>query len=139
IEAARAGEAGRGFAVVANEVKELAKQTAKATSDITNKIGAIQSDTSSAVEAIGGISEAVEKLNGISGVIAAAVEEQTATTNEVSRVVVESKKGVESIAATIKMVSMAANESTTASNQTLTASQDLSGLAERLTALIKTV
>jgi methyl-accepting chemotaxis protein len=139
IEAARAGEAGRGFAVVANEVKELAKQTAKATSDITNKIGAIQSDTSLAVEAIGGISEAVEKLNGISGVIAAAVEEQTATTNEVSRVVVESKKGVESIAATIKMVSMAANESTTASNQTLTASQDLSGLAERLTALIKTV
>lgn len=139
IEAARAGEAGRGFAVVANEVKELAKQTAKATSDITNKIGAIQSDTSSAVEAIGGISEAVEKLNGISGVIAAAVEEQTATTNEVSRVVVESKKGVESIAATIKMVSMAASESTTASNQTLTASQDLSGLAERLTALIKTV
>jgi methyl-accepting chemotaxis protein len=138
IEAARAGEAGRGFAVVANEVKELAKQTAKATSDITNKIGAIQSDTSLAVEAIGGISEAVEKLNGISGVIAAAVEEQTATTNEVSRVVVESKKGVESIAATIKMVSMAANESTTASNQTLTASQDLSGLAERLTALIKT-
>jgi len=139
IEAARAGEAGRGFAVVANEVKELAKQTAKATSDITNKIGAIQSDTNLAVEAIGGISEAVEKLNGISGVIAAAVEEQTATTNEVSRVVVESKKGVESIAATIKMVSMAANESTTASNQTLTASQDLSGLAERLTALIKTV
>lgn len=139
IEAARAGEAGRGFAVVANEVKELAKQTAKATSDITNKIGAIQSDTSSAVEAIGGISDAVEKLNGISGVIAAAVEEQTATTNEVSRVVVESKQGVESIAATIKMVSMAANESSTASNQTLVASKELSQLAESLTALVKSV
>jgi methyl-accepting chemotaxis protein len=137
IEAARAGEAGRGFAVVANEVKELAKQTAKATNDITNKIGAIQSDTKLAVDAIGGISAAVEKLNGISGVIAAAVEEQTATTNEVSRVVVESKKGVESIAATIKIVSVASSESSTASGQTLQASKDLSLLAERLTALIK--
>lgn len=139
IEAARAGEAGRGFAVVANEVKELAKQTAKATSDITNKIGAIQSDTNSAVEAIGGISDAVEKLNGISGVIAAAVEEQTATTNEVSRVVVEAKQGMESIADTIKMVSMAANESTTSSGQTLTASKDLAQLADRLTTLVKSV
>lgn len=139
IEAARAGEAGRGFAVVANEVKELAKQTAKATSDITNKIGAIQSDTSSAVEAIGGISDAVEKLNGISGVIAAAVEEQTATTNEVSRVVVEAKQGMESIADTIRMVSTAANESTTSSGQTLTASKDLAQLADRLTTLVKSV
>jgi methyl-accepting chemotaxis protein len=137
IEAARAGEAGRGFAVVANEVKELAKQTAKATNDITNKIGAIQNDTKLAVDAIGGISSAVEKLNGISGVIAAAVEEQTATTNEVSRVVVESKKGVESIASTIKIVSIASNESSTASGQTLQASKDLAQLAERLTALIK--
>ena len=137
IEAARAGEAGRGFAVVANEVKELAKQTAKATNDITNKIGAIQNDTKLAVTAIAGISNAVERLNGISGVIAAAVEEQTATTNEVSRVVVESKKGVESIASTIKIVSMASSESTTASGQTLQASKDLSLLAERLTALIR--
>ena len=139
IEAARAGEAGRGFAVVANEVKELAKQTAKATSDITNKIGAIQTDTKLAVDAIGGISEAVEKLNGISGVIAAAVEEQTATTNEVSRVVVESKKGVETIATTIGSVSAAANESKTASSQTLQASRELAMLAEKLNALIKTV
>jgi methyl-accepting chemotaxis protein len=137
IEAARAGEAGKGFAVVANEVKELAKQTAKATNDITHKIGAIQSDTQSAVEAIGGISQAVEKLNGIAGVIAAAVEEQTATTNEISRVVVQSKQGVESIAGTIKTVSMAATESTAASEQTLTASKELSQLAERLTNLVK--
>lgn len=137
IEAARAGEAGKGFAVVANEVKELAKQTAKATNDITNKIGAIQGDAQSAVEAIGGISAAVEKLNGIAGVIAAAVEEQTATTNEISRVVVQSKKGVEDIAGTIKTVSMAANESTSASNQTLAASKDLSQLAVRLNALVK--
>lgn len=137
IEAARAGEAGRGFAVVANEVKELAKQTAKATNDITNKIGAIQKDTHSAVEAIGGISQAVEKLNAISGVIAAAVEEQTSTASEVSRVVVEAKKGVESIANTIRNVSTASNESAAASAQTLSASKELSTLAERLTLLVK--
>jgi methyl-accepting chemotaxis protein len=137
IEAARAGEAGKGFAVVANEVKELAKQTAKATNDITNKIGAIQGDTKNAVEAIGGISLAVEKLNGIAGVIAAAVEEQTATTNEISRVVVESKKGVESIASTVRTVSMASVESTAASNQTLAASKELAMLAEKLNALVK--
>jgi methyl-accepting chemotaxis protein len=137
IEAARAGEAGKGFAVVANEVKELAKQTAKATNDITNKIGAIQKDAQNAVEAIGGISKAVETLNGISGVIAAAVEEQTATTNEISRVVVQSKRGVESIAETVKSVSSAANESTTASNATLSASNELAQLAEILNALVK--
>lgn len=137
IEAARAGEAGKGFAVVANEVKELAKQTAKATNDITNKIGAIQGDTKNAVDAIGGISAAVEKLNSIAGVIAAAVEEQTATTNEISRVVVESKKGVESIAFTIKTVSSAASESTIASGQTLAASKDLAILAEKLSSLVK--
>lgn len=137
IEAARAGEAGKGFAVVANEVKELAKQTAKATDDITHKIGAIQSDTKSAVEAIAGISQAVEKLNGISGIIAAAVEEQTATTNEISRVVVQSKKGVDSIAETIKVVSATANESSVSSAQTLNASKELAQLAERLSALSK--
>lgn len=136
IEAARAGEAGRGFAVVANEVKELAKQTAKATNEITNKISAIQKDSQNAVSAIAGISEAVEKLNGISGVIAAAVEEQTATTNEVSRVVVESKKGVESIASTIKSVSQTATSSTVASEQTLASSRGLAQLAEKLNGLV---
>ncbi len=137
IEAARAGEAGRGFAVVANEVKELAKQTAKATDDITLKISAIQKDTQKAVEDIGDISEAVEKLNGISGVIAAAVEEQASTTAEVSRVVIESKKGVESIASTVRLVSAAAAESSASSSQTLSASKELSQLAGRLIQLVK--
>ena len=137
IEAARAGEAGKGFAVVANEVKELAKQTAKATNDITNKIGAIQGDSKNAVDAIGGISQSIEKLNSISSVIAAAVEEQTATTNEISRVIVESKKGIESIAKTVKTVSAASQESTASSTQTLAASKELTILAEKLTALLK--
>jgi len=137
IEAARAGEAGKGFAVVANEVKELAKQTAKATDEITSKIGAIQGDTRSAVDAIAGIAQAVEKLNSISGVIAAAVEEQTATTNEISRVVVESKKGVESIAGTIRTVSTGANESKVSASQTLSASKELAMLAEKLNSLVK--
>jgi methyl-accepting chemotaxis protein len=139
IEAARAGEAGKGFAVVATEVKELAKQTAKATNEITQKIGAIQGDTKNAVDSIGQIASSVEKLTGISGVIAAAVEEQTATANEIARVVVEAKKGVDSIASTVKTVSQAAGESTAASNQTLTASKDLSQLAEKLNALVKVV
>ncbi|MBX9766639.1 MAG: hypothetical protein K2X47_05150, partial [Bdellovibrionales bacterium] len=104
--------------------------------DITNKISGIQKETQSAVDAIGGISEAVEKLNTISGVIAAAVEEQTATTNEVSRVVVQAKKSVESIATTINAVSNAAGESTVAATQTLGASKGLAELAGRLTTLV---
>jgi methyl-accepting chemotaxis protein len=137
IEAARAGDAGKGFAVVANEVKELAKQTAKATEEITSKIGAIQKDTSGAVEAIGSIAHAVEKLNGIAGAIAASVEEQTATTNEVSRVVQESSKGVEGIATTIKIVSQAATENASSASQTLSAAKGLADLAERLKSLIE--
>ncbi len=139
IEAARAGDAGKGFAVVANEVKELAKQTAKATEDITSKIGAIQKDTNIAVEAIGGISKAMEKLNAISGAIAAAVEEQTATTNEVSRVIGEAKKGVESISHTIKEVSSAAAQSAEKSETTLRSSEILSSLAEKLKTLVTQV
>jgi methyl-accepting chemotaxis protein len=139
IEAARAGEAGKGFAVVANEVKELAKQTAKATDVITEKIGAIQTDTKSAIDAIGGISKAVEKLASMSSVIAAAVEEQTATTNEISRVMVESRKGVDSVTTTISNVSRAAHESKAGANQTLMASRDLAQLAESLNTLVKSV
>ena len=139
IEAARAGDAGKGFAVVANEVKELAKQTAKATEDITNRIGSIQKDTQGAVDAIGGIAQFIEKLNGISMAIAAAIEEQTATTNEVARVVKESNKGVEGIAQVVKSVSEAAKQSSSGAAQSLDAAKSLSLLAEKLKTLVKSI
>jgi hypothetical protein len=89
VEAARAGDAGKGFAMVANEVKELAKQTAKATGDISLRIRNIQGNTKDAVQAIGTIGTVINKVSQIAGTIAAAVEQQDATTNEMSRNVAE--------------------------------------------------
>ncbi|MEI8026895.1 MAG: methyl-accepting chemotaxis protein [Pseudomonadota bacterium] len=139
IEAARAGDAGRGFAVVANEVKELAKQTAKATEDITSKITGIQKESTGAVEAVAAIGHTIEKLNGIAGAIAASVEEQAATTNEVSRVVQESAKGVLNITDNVKIVSQSASETLVGANQVLTAAKSLSDLATRLDELVKKI
>lgn len=139
IEAARAGDAGRGFAVVANEVKELAKQTAKATEDITGKIVSIQKDSSGAVDAVAAIGQTIEKLNSIAGAIAASVEEQSATTNEVARVIHESAKGVHNITDSVKIVSQSATETLTGASQVLTAAQSLSELATRLAELVKRI
>lgn len=139
IEAARAGDAGRGFAVVANEVKELAKQTAKATEEITTKITTIQKDTTLAVDAIGGISSSIRKLNGIATSIAASVEEQQATTNEVARVVQESAKGVQSIAESVRNVSSASTETQTGAGQVLNAAKSLAELATKLEQLVRKI
>ncbi|MGY1604027.1 methyl-accepting chemotaxis protein [Geodermatophilus sp. SYSU D00815] len=98
IEAARAGEAGKGFAVVASEVKELAQETARATEDISTRVAAIQADTAGAVEAIGRISTVIAEINDFQATIAAAVEEQTATTNEMNRNVAEAATGSQHIA-----------------------------------------
>ncbi|RBY84100.1 methyl-accepting chemotaxis protein [Blastococcus sp. TF02A-30] len=101
IEAARAGEAGKGFAVVASEVKELAQETARATEDISQRVEAIQGDTAGAVEAISRISAVIGEINDFQATIAAAVEEQTATTNEMNRNVAEAASGSQGIAAAI--------------------------------------
>lgn len=136
IEAARAGEAGKGFAVVANEVKELAKQTAKATEDIGQRIEAIQSDTKGAVDAIGEIGGIINQINDISNSIATAVEEQTVTTNEIGRSVTEAAKGVDDIAKNIGGVAQAAKNTTEGANDTQKASQELSHMAAQLQSLI---
>jgi methyl-accepting chemotaxis protein len=125
IEAARAGEAGKGFAVVANEVKELAKETAKATEDISRKIEAIQTDTKAAVDAIGTISEVINQINGISNTIAAAVEQQNATTNEMARNVSEAARGSSDITSNITGVAAAAASTMRGANDTQMAAQQL--------------
>ncbi len=139
IEAARAGEAGKGFAVVANEVKELAKETAKATSEITKKIEAIQTDSEQAVTSISNVSDSIEKLNAISANIAASIEEQAASTNEVNRVVSDSASAVQNISENIQQVSIASNQTSEGAVQTNEAAGKLGELAETLKELVKKV
>jgi methyl-accepting chemotaxis protein len=112
IEAARAGEAGKGFAVVASEVKDLAAESGRAAEDIARRITQVQAQTTSAVAAIGEISAIIASINDYQLTIASAVEEQTATTNEMSRSVTEAATGAGEIAANITGVASAAAEST---------------------------
>jgi methyl-accepting chemotaxis protein len=137
IEAARAGEAGKGFAVVANEVKQLAKQTAQATEDIRSKIGGIQEGTKGAVEAIGAIGKVINQVNQISNTIAAAVEEQSATTNEMSRNVTEAAKGSEQISENMRGMLQAAHSTSETANDTRKGAEQLGRMSAELRRLVQ--
>jgi methyl-accepting chemotaxis protein len=136
IEAARAGDAGKGFAVVASEVKDLAQETARATGDISSRVEAIQADTANAVEAIARINTIITRINDYQLTIASAVEEQTATTNEMSRSVSEAAGGVASIATNVTNVANSAQATNATLVEADTTVAELSGLATELLTVV---
>jgi len=136
IEAARAGDAGKGFAVVANEVKELAKETAKATEDISQKIEAIQGTTQESVAAIEKIGVIISEINDIQGTIASAVEEQTATTNEMARNVSNANTATQEIVHNITGVADAAQETSRGASGVESAAGELSRMASALQGMV---
>jgi methyl-accepting chemotaxis protein len=136
IEAARAGEAGKGFAVVANEVKDLAKKTAKATEEIGQKIGIIQTDTQEAVSAIGEISNIIAQINEIATAVAGAIEEQTATTHEISRSVSEAARGTGEVTESVGGVVSAAKGTAEGAASLLAASQKLAQMSGNLMSVV---
>ncbi len=132
IEAARAGEAGKGFAVVANEVKELARQTAEATEDISQKVAGIQGDAVATAAALSEITEVIGRINETQTTIASAVEEQTATTAEMGRSVEEAAHGSQEIASNAARVAKAADETSTGAGDTLAAAEEMTRMADQL-------
>jgi methyl-accepting chemotaxis protein len=132
IEAARAGDAGKGFAVVASEVKTLANQTTKATEEIQQQIGAIQSETGRAVGAIGAIGKTVEEVNEIAEAIAAAMQQQGATTHEIARNISEAAARTGEVSANVSEVGEVAQTTTSAATELREASDKLRNNASQL-------
>jgi methyl-accepting chemotaxis protein len=126
IEAARAGEAGRGFAVVASEVKSLAGQTAKATTEISEQVAAIQGASDQTVAAIKNVVDVITEIDQIGAAIAAAIEEQGSATKEIARNVQEAARGTQDVTSNIAGVQQAANETGAAATQVLGAAEELS-------------
>ncbi|MBK8157479.1 MAG: HAMP domain-containing protein [Rhodospirillaceae bacterium] len=137
IEAARAGEAGRGFAVVASEVKNLAQQTGRATEEIGQQIGDVQSSTNTAVNAIQQISQTIKRSHEISATIAAAVEEQTAATREIARNVEEAARGTDDVTQNISVVNDAAQASNEAATTVRVSAGALARQSAELDQLVK--
>jgi methyl-accepting chemotaxis protein len=136
IEAARAGESGKGFAVVAGEVKELARQTAGATLDVTSRVAAIQADTADAVRAITAIGEAIARVSSFQEAIAGAVEEQTAVTDEMNRNVQVASTGSGLITNGIRDVTETVSTTQRAVDNSRAAAQTLDENARELTRLV---
>ncbi|HEY5135509.1 MAG TPA: methyl-accepting chemotaxis protein [Candidatus Nanopelagicales bacterium] len=136
IEAARAGELGKGFAVVAGEVKDLARETAQATEDISRRVGAIQSDAQSAVASVSQIGEAMQGITEFQVVISAAVDEQIATTNEMRRNVTNAAAATTDIANDITGVSEASMSTAAGVNQSLQAIQELAVMSSELQSMV---
>ncbi|MBV8534063.1 MAG: HAMP domain-containing protein [Alphaproteobacteria bacterium] len=132
IEAARAGEAGKGFAVVASEVKSLATQTAKATGDIAAQIGAIQSATGAAVQAIKEIGGTIRQISEITTTIASAVEEQGAATKEIARNVQQASAGTNDVSSTIAGVTQSAGQTGQVAGHVVVAAQSVSDQVQHL-------
>lgn len=136
IEAARAGEVGKGFAVVAHEVKELAAQTAKATQEISTKVSAMQTLTQQAVQANSEITGIIDQIHGIQELVAGSVEEQAATTSEISKLAAQVSADSMAISKNLGEVSLAASSSTEAAEKTNGAASELGFVAQQLTDLV---
>ncbi|PWJ55199.1 methyl-accepting chemotaxis protein [Quadrisphaera granulorum] len=136
IEAARAGDAGKGFAVVASEVKDLATETARATEDIAQRVQRIQADTSTAVSLIGQIQQVVEDVNSFQQTIAAAVEEQSAVTAEMSRNISHTADGATGISSDIAQLSQATSTAAASVGEARRTAEDLSALSSQLTEVV---
>ena len=137
IEAARAGEAGKGFAVVAHEVKELAQQTATATGDISSRITAIQTSSDRASSTVSDVAQIIERINEFQATIAAAVEQQTATTAEMQRTVHEAAASSTEIAANVAAIATAAQTSKTTIDASHGTVENLTTLSTELRQLVR--